>query len=81
MAKHRYFRGGRIRTLKEGVDPKQYEHDHPDAIKISRVPSMETLEEWNNDGGCETVGCGCWVEPDGTCEHGRPSWLMAMGMI
>jgi hypothetical protein len=24
---------------------------------------------------------GCTVEPDGTCPHGHPSWLLYWGMI
>lgn len=47
-----------------------------------RVPAIEELMEWADDGGCEAA-CehGCWVEADGHCEHGKPSWLLAMGMI
>jgi hypothetical protein len=45
-------------------------------------PTQDDLERWNSDGGCEAA-CehGCWVEPDGTCEHGRPSWLLYLGWI
>lgn len=43
-------------------------------------PDLAQLEEWMGDGGCETPD-GCWVEPDGTCEHGQRSWLLIMGMI
>ena len=40
------------------------------------------LQEWSDDGGCEAA-CphGCWVETDGTCDHGNPSWLLLLGMI
>ena len=24
---------------------------------------------------------GCQVEPDGVCEHGHPSWLVALGYL
>jgi hypothetical protein len=44
------------------------------------VPTVEQLESWLSDGGCETTD-GCWTEPDGSCEHGKPSWLMALNMI
>jgi hypothetical protein len=37
-------------------------------------PDRETLQEWMSEGGCEATD-GCRVEPDGTCEHGKPSWL------
>ena len=43
-------------------------------------PSVEQLEEWESEGGCEATD-GCWVEPDGTCEHGCKSWLLVMGLI
>jgi hypothetical protein len=43
-------------------------------------PTMQELEEWDRDGGCFTP-CGCWVEPDGTCEHGQESWLLKLGWI
>lgn len=43
---------------------------------------LALLEEWQDEGGAEAA-CphGCWVEPDGTCEHGHPSWLVVLGMI
>lgn len=44
------------------------------------APSIEQLEEWESDGGCEATD-GCWVEPDGTCEHGKRSWLLVLGLI
>ena len=43
-------------------------------------PDIETLMEWHEEGGCEATD-GCWVEPDGTCEHGCKSWLLELGMI
>ena len=44
-------------------------------------PDIETLEEWEFDaGGCEATD-GCWVEPDGVCQHGHPSWLLRLGYI
>ena len=46
-----------------------------------RRPSLEELQrQVEEDGGCEATD-GCWVEPDGTCEHGQPSWLLALGLI
>jgi hypothetical protein len=32
------------------------------------------------EGGCEATD-GCWVEPDGVCEHGCKSWLIVLGVI
>ncbi len=46
----------------------------------TRRPSIEQLMAWEMDGGCESTD-GCWVEPDGVCPHGHPSWLLRMGMI
>lgn len=43
-------------------------------------PSFDDLEEWEAEGGCEAVD-GCWVESDGVCPHGCPSWLLVLGMI
>ena len=43
-------------------------------------PSQEQLEEWMDEGGCEATD-GCWVESDGTCEHGCNSWLIDLGLI
>jgi len=43
-------------------------------------PEIEQLEEWMDDSGCEATD-GCWTEPDGTCQHGHPSWLLVLGMI
>ncbi len=44
------------------------------------TPDVETLIAWEHDGGCEATD-GCWVEPDGVCEHGHRSWLVEMGLI
>lgn len=44
-------------------------------------PDDETLEEWMmDDGGCDATD-GCWVEPDGVCPHGYPSWFRYMKLI
>ncbi len=45
------------------------------------VPSEEELEEWFVWDVCYAAcDCGAEVEPDGRCEHGRPSWLAALGI-
>lgn len=46
----------------------------------SRAPNVETLLQWEAEGGCEAID-GCWVETDGTCPHGCPSWLIVLGLI
>lgn len=46
------------------------------------VDLMELLEEATFDGvapACCTEGCE--VEPDGRCEHGCPSIMLAVGLI
>lgn len=44
------------------------------------VPEVAQLEEWMSDAGCQATD-GCWVEPDGKCEHGHSSWMLHMGLI
>ncbi len=42
---------------------------------------LSILQRWHDeDGGCEATD-GCWVEPDGTCPHGHPSWLRKLGLV
>jgi hypothetical protein len=45
-----------------------------------KVPSIKTLEKWNDDGISKTV-TGHKVEPDGYGPDGSPSWLLVLGMI
>ena len=47
---------------------------------MENEPSLEQLEEWISEGGCEATD-ECWVEPDGICPHGKKSWLLVLGMI
>jgi hypothetical protein len=50
-------------------------------VNRMRRPSLEAFQrQLEEDGGCEATD-GCFVEPDGTCEHGQPSWLLALGVI
>jgi hypothetical protein len=47
----------------------------------TRRPTVAQLEEWLDEGGgCEATD-GCWVEADGVCEHGHPSWLLRLGWV
>ena len=68
-----------IKTLKAGITLSQYRDKFPDAIEVHK-PSLAELEEWNSECGCEAID-GCWVEPDGICEHGYNSWLLEFGYI
>lgn len=44
-------------------------------------PTETTVQYWHDaEGGCEATD-GCWVKPDGVCEHGHPSWLLHWGVI
>lgn len=46
------------------------------------LPPLDVLEEWAFDSVCEAAcDCGATIEHDGRCEHGRPSWLAALGVI
>jgi hypothetical protein len=47
---------------------------------MSRPSLEELLRQLQEDGGFEATD-GCFVEPDGSCEHGTPSWLLALGLI
>lgn len=51
------------------------------AGKVHR-PTMAELQDSVFDGPCYAA-CeyDCYVDPDGCCEHGRPSWLLVLGMI
>jgi len=81
------YRSGRIRKIKAGLTEADlrasgYFDRHPDTIVVKgRKPSLRTLERWVSEGSCEAID-GCpQIEPDGHCEHGLPSWLLALGYI
>lgn len=44
-------------------------------------PDKATLWQWVDAYGLCTATDGCWVEPDGTCEHGHLSWLVVLGLV
>jgi hypothetical protein len=45
-----------------------------------RTPTYETMEMWVAMGVARATD-GCRVEPDGSCPHGKPSWLIELGFI
>jgi hypothetical protein len=47
---------------------------------MTKRPSLKTMERWISNGMAKATD-GCEVEPDGTCKHGKPSWLIALGYI
>jgi len=48
--------------------------------EVFTVPDMEQIEYWVFDSVCEALD-ECSTEPDGHCEHGYPSWLIALGFM
>ena len=50
--------------------------------RMSR-PSIDDICAMLMDFSDVTAACeyDCYVEPDGWCEHGRPSWLILAGMV
>jgi hypothetical protein len=46
----------------------------------TKKPSLRTLENWVAAGVARSTD-GCRVEPDGHCPHGKPSWLIVLGVI
>lgn len=64
------------------MTPKQRELYQRTFGRMDAEEIEELLHEWHDEGGCEaTCEHGCWVEPDGACEHGAESWLRALGWI
>ena len=75
--------GGRARTRNPGsrTDAPPTAKPQRKEVKRMRRPSLEELQrQVEEDGGCEATD-GCFVEPDGHCEHQQPSWLLAVGLI
>lgn len=74
----------RIRIRFNGLEDTDYvlikAEPKPEPKPAITTPSDEQLGEWMFDGVCEAVD-GCTVEPDGTCPHGSPSWLLQLGII
>ena len=61
--------------------PPTANHHPREEVNRMRRPSLEELRrQLEEDGGCEATD-GCFVEPDGTCDHRQPSWLLALGLI
>jgi hypothetical protein len=67
--------------LKDGRAPTANPSPGWEEVNQMRRPSLEELQRQVEEyGGCEATD-GCFVEPDGTCDHGQPSWLLALGLI
>ena len=50
------------------------------SVMTTKPPTLRTMERWLMDGVARATD-GCRVEPDGTCQHGHPSWLIRLGYI
>lgn len=44
-------------------------------------PTVAELWDWVDEYGKCTATDGCWVLPEGTCEHGHKSWLVELGLL
>lgn len=84
MAKQNLFLvNGKLKSMKpectlEGLKAKYPAHSF---LKVKgQQPSVAKLENYMSDGVCPATD-GCRVEPDGVCQHGHPSWLLALNII
>ena len=68
-----------LRRLREPEMFDGYKEKYPSAIRVA-CPSARTVRKYCVDLVVKAVD-GCKVEPDGTCEHGYPSWLLALRLI
>lgn len=48
---------------------------------VKSKPTLRMMENAVDNMACRTIVCGCKVELDGECSHGRPSVMRAFGMI
>lgn len=67
-------------TYDSGLEKPTAEDEVSYREQQDEEPNLRTLEEWLDDGVAEATD-GCRVEPDGYCEHGKPSWFLALGLI
>ena len=44
-------------------------------------PDQDMVADWILDVTLPEATDGCTVEPDGTCPHGHPSWLLVLGYV
>jgi hypothetical protein len=67
--------------IEDGRAPHRQPEPNRKEVNRMRRPSLEELQrQVEEEGGCEATD-GCFVEPDGYCEHQQPSWLLALGLI
>jgi hypothetical protein len=80
------YRDNKVRKIKDGITLTElrlsgYFDKHPSAVVCNKPPSTATLDHMAESGSATAID-GCrGIEPDGTCPHGLPSWLLALGYI
>ena len=47
---------------------------------FNEAPEMRVLQQWFFIGAAQATD-GCWVHLDGTCAHGKKSWLVVLNLI
>lgn len=71
------------RHLKADVTVESYISQvkaNADYLIGKRAPTFETMRRWEEKGYALATD-GCKVEPDGTCPHGKLSWLKVKRII
>lgn len=76
----RYRGNTMLAVVKVAVGDKASPQPVASKPRTSKPPSIATMERWLANGVAKALD-GCRVEPDGHCEHGKPSWLLQMGII
>ena len=79
------YRNNQVRKIKDGITLDElkangYFDKHPSAVVCNKPPTMQTLNKYAYNGIAKAID-GCKVDPDGHCQHGKPSWLLALGYI
>lgn len=67
--------GGADKIITQPQDWSQEEDAPP------QPPPLDELWNWVDEYGTCQATDGCWVPPDGVCEHGHQSWLVELGEI
>jgi hypothetical protein len=52
-----------------------------DEVEAAQPPAVQDLWDFVDEYGLCLATDGCWVAPEETCEHGYPSWLVALGLL
>ena len=74
------WRLGMLRTLQPGKTMEEYLQKYPDSHPIQQVPTLTRLEYWYIVDRARSVD-GCVCKAEGHCEHGYPSWLLALNVF